>query len=499
MLGAALARRCAPNMRRDTMRTAILTVGLVAGSVFGQASRDVMRTDDSGSWTEQALHRLVGMPEDGGTLRAGVLWSFGDAVSIPKSVALGDGAAESWVGHELNDKRMSKFTTTGSGVHDFVYSMAAENPGTIGVAAAADASMNAVISWPSGGPITVRGFSDAGGNVPVWSYVYDGAYANSSRRSVAVNAGGTRIAACAYDGTNTLLVLLDNTGGVLRSATIAGYSLGVEMDDSGDRILVTAGNTARLFDASTMTEVYALTTSGGGGYHRISRDGTAIAAGGFNIRAAREIGGVWQQVYAGSGSTDWFGGGMSLSGDGETLFVLSHDYGDGYLTNEQRIVDLLTGTVVAVSSFTGSGSLQNSAAAAQTNQDGTIFACASWGDQGNTEPEVRIYDRDLNMIGSIDTPGSPFELVMSRDGRFVLVGSKAVHANISGRGGWTYVYENDSPCRADINGDGVVNTQDFIAFLGAWSAGDALADWNGDGFVNTQDFLAFLSDWAAGC
>jgi hypothetical protein len=481
------------------MRIAIMTVCAVAGTVFGQASRDIAVTDDAGLRIEREFGAAAALDTGGAMQRAGVLWMYSDANSITQSVALGGGGGESWVAHSLNEKRMSKFTTTGSGIPDFVYSMADENPGTIGVAAAADASMCAVISWPNGGVIKVRGFSDTGGDTPLWTFTYNGTYTNSAARAVAVNADGSRIAACAYDGSDTLLVLLDNTGFMLGSATISGYCLGVEMDDSGTRILVTAGNTARLFDTSTMTEVYSVTTSGGGGYHRISRDGTAIAAGGFNIRAAREIAGVWQQVYAGSGSSDWFGGAMSLSGDGETLFVLAHNYGDGYLTNEHRIVDLVTGTEVIRSSYTGSGSLQNSAVAARVNQDGTIFACASWGDQGNTQPEVRIFDRGLNMIGSIDTPGSPFELDMSRDGQYVLVGSKAVHANTSGRGGRTYAYENEVGCTADLNGDGLVNTQDFLVFLNAWSAGDDLADWNGDGTVNTQDFLAYLNDWAAGC
>lgn len=54
-------------------------------------------------------------------------------------------------------------------------------------------------------------------------------------------------------------------------------------------------------------------------------------------------------------------------------------------------------------------------------------------------------------------------------------------------------------CRADWNGDGNVNTQDFLAYLNAWSSGDASADLNGDGTVNTLDFLAFLGLWSAGC
>ena len=54
-------------------------------------------------------------------------------------------------------------------------------------------------------------------------------------------------------------------------------------------------------------------------------------------------------------------------------------------------------------------------------------------------------------------------------------------------------------CAPDLNGDGVVNTQDFIAFLNLWVAKDQTADWNNDGTVNTQDFVAFLNDWVAGC
>ncbi len=51
-------------------------------------------------------------------------------------------------------------------------------------------------------------------------------------------------------------------------------------------------------------------------------------------------------------------------------------------------------------------------------------------------------------------------------------------------------------CRPDFNGDGVVNTQDFLIYLNLWSGGDLGADWNADGVVNTVDFLAFLTDWS---
>ncbi|HZW08953.1 MAG TPA: GC-type dockerin domain-anchored protein, partial [Phycisphaerales bacterium] len=54
-------------------------------------------------------------------------------------------------------------------------------------------------------------------------------------------------------------------------------------------------------------------------------------------------------------------------------------------------------------------------------------------------------------------------------------------------------------CRADINADGTLNTQDVLAFLNAWTAGDPTGDFNRDGNINTLDVLAFLNSWTSGC
>jgi subtilisin family serine protease len=54
-------------------------------------------------------------------------------------------------------------------------------------------------------------------------------------------------------------------------------------------------------------------------------------------------------------------------------------------------------------------------------------------------------------------------------------------------------------CAPDVNGDGRVDTQDVLAFLNLWAAGDARADFNTDGLIDTRDVLSFLNAWAAGC
>ena len=49
---------------------------------------------------------------------------------------------------------------------------------------------------------------------------------------------------------------------------------------------------------------------------------------------------------------------------------------------------------------------------------------------------------------------------------------------------------------ADFNGDGIVDTRDFVAFLDAWATLDPAADLDLNGEINTSDFVAFLNFWS---
>lgn len=69
----------------------------------------------------------------------------------------------------------------------------------------------------------------------------------------------------------------------------------------------------------------------------------------------------------------------------------------------------------------------------------------------------------------------------------------------NGVGGETWIWHSSLPCRADFDQDGIVNTQDVLAFLNAWVFKESSADFNQDGSVNTLDVLNFLNAWSAGC
>ncbi len=54
-------------------------------------------------------------------------------------------------------------------------------------------------------------------------------------------------------------------------------------------------------------------------------------------------------------------------------------------------------------------------------------------------------------------------------------------------------------CPPDLNGDGVVDADDFFLFLNLFATGDMRADFNNDGVIDADDFFLFLNLFAAGC
>lgn len=56
-----------------------------------------------------------------------------------------------------------------------------------------------------------------------------------------------------------------------------------------------------------------------------------------------------------------------------------------------------------------------------------------------------------------------------------------------------------SPCKADFNGDGILDFFDYLDFVAAFSGNDPSADFNGDGVIDFFDYLDFVAAFAEGC
>ncbi|MCC5787921.1 MAG: dockerin type I repeat-containing protein [Phycisphaerales bacterium] len=69
--------------------------------------------------------------------------------------------------------------------------------------------------------------------------------------------------------------------------------------------------------------------------------------------------------------------------------------------------------------------------------------------------------------------------------------------------GWTIgalaIAPGGPVCIPDLNGDGVVDADDFFLFLQLFAAGDLRADMNNDGVIDADDFFLFLNLFAQGC
>ena len=55
------------------------------------------------------------------------------------------------------------------------------------------------------------------------------------------------------------------------------------------------------------------------------------------------------------------------------------------------------------------------------------------------------------------------------------------------------------PCRADLDGDGMLTIFDFIEFGNLFDAGDVRADFDGDLLLTFFDFLVYQNEFAMGC
>jgi hypothetical protein len=466
----------------------------------GSSLRHVTHVDASGlrietettavPYTDAPLHREA--------TGAGIIWHIIDPISITYSVCLSDTTDETWVGHNLNSERLSYLQTTGDGTPIYEFNLLPETPDLVAVASAEDASLGVLLTKSSLG-VSIRAFDDTSGPTPLWTYFFSDTTDNAGFRAVDVSANGSIVAGVAYDssaGSSAVVILDGATGAELNSLPIASFVSAIELSDNGSRAVLTEGATARVVETAGLTTLHSFAVSGAGGYHRLSRDGTVVVAGGFDYRAYRDNGDSWDLVWSQTQSGNWFGGGLALSANGDTLFVAHHNYLTGYVVLTYRIIDLVNGVQIARTITNGAAGLQDTVQVAQASANGQVFAVASWGTADNVHPEVQVFDRDAQLIGFIDTPGSPFSIDLSRDGQRLVAGGKAIHANINGNGSDTYAYGFAASCPWDCQPepDGEVNIPDFLAILTQWGQVGTSCDFDGGG-VGVTDFLAFLGNF----
>ncbi len=431
------------------------------------------------------------------TLRSGG-WFFDTSPGIGNTVAMGPSHTYGAVG--TNAHRLSAFETDGTGIP--VYEVFSESNSSGGVAASKGADVVAYLDRFNG-DVRVQAFNSTS-NQPLWSHVFDPTLTIGPANAVAVSRDGSVVAAGArVSGQNVVIFFNAQTGAQISTfEEFDGSLAAIDLSDDGSRAMVSLGNRPRVVDTSNGQLIWSGTGTGAGNVdYRISGDGDVIAVGGFSLHVYEWDGFSYQQIINFSTPpTEWFGFGTSVSRDGSTVASMSRESATDTLN--VRVWDVATRTLLHHEILDPvPGTRQTSPRGADSSDDGTILAFATWGDGTGVYPEIQVYDRDLNLIAEIDMPGSGYDVAITADGSRVVGTGKAVHANVFGSGGQIVLETVDvgPTCPPDLNGDGVVDADDFFLFLSLFAAGDMRADFNNDGVIDADDFFSFLNAFAAGC
>jgi hypothetical protein len=516
-------------VKEIVMRYVALAVGVLAvgsscmaqkiDAAAGRASR--MVTDDTGVYIVNTAAKV--RPAAGGGAD-NLLWVFNESISIPENVAMGP--ASLWVGQHLNNRRLQRFVIAGEGFPANEYPGAQGSNGAVGAVASAKVGdlavyMDRELDPATSNPFFVLRAYRASGTASAWSFPFPLNYNWTSVRNIKVSRDGAIVCAAVYDNvslTADLFIINGATGQEIRRFTHQGGSIdAIDINDDASLCFLTQGTTGRLVDTATATQIHTVTGSGVGGYYRISGNGDVLVVGGFSLAVQRKINGFYTPVISFTTPQNWFGAGLAVSRDGATVGVMSHNYATGYVERTVRMWDVPSGLLLGQFAVGGSGNLQGSVSGGEMNDDGSIFAVSSWGTADNMFPEVLIFDRAMQLIGSIDTIGSVFGLTMSADGAYIASGSKGTHANTMGNAGAVSMFQVFAPpsgCYANCDGSTaapILNVDDFTCFINEFAAAQFLphaqqvsAYANCDQsttapVLNVDDFTCFINAYATGC
>jgi hypothetical protein len=366
------------------------------------------------------------------------VWQYNDATAIADGVSID--ANNVWGAWTLSGARLTIHAIAGNGTP--AWSFSSFGSGNSGVTAAKGADRSGFMeSNAAGNDFRQHGFRSTSNGMPDWSFPYPVSDPNlpASSRKVATSRDGSTIAAVVSDSVtqnSTLYVFDANSGTVLRTWTDPLRMNGVALTDNGSKALVTQDNRATLIDTSSGNIIFSVTGSGAGNiFYPISGDGSVFAVGGFNFDVYAFNGTTYMQIIHFTRANFWFGGACTVSHDGSTVGTFGANYANNWLSGEVYLFDVASHNMLGSYPVSGTGTYQGTPVGAGSNDNGTVMAFASWGTQFHDWPEVMVFNRNVQLIGQINFPGSAFSVDVTTDGQYVVGGAKAVHANQFGSGG----------------------------------------------------------------
>ena len=363
---------------------------------------------------------------------ASVAWSNYLVDAIYRTTS-NTGTGHVFAGTYLNPPQEAElFELTGGGVPLWTY------PGTEFYTDAGDAAFTLAAVNEDALGITVIKWTGPGVGVPDWVDTF-ATYVVSSYGPVAMSDDGSTFAAIAApSGTDAHLLLFDADSAHLVDyvATGLGFPRYVKINADGRYTAFIALSTIVVYDRDLLSVRDQISMGFTNSALDISGDGNLLAYGWPTMQVLQWNGSNYQSLWS------WSPGGyyvsrIAISNDGST--IVSCWYTTAHNTIKVAVHNVGSSTPLWTYDYpTSSGVYQESAADIDITNSGRYFIIGSWGDAGNINPEVHIFQRDTTapyIFYTVDMPGSVFSVDISNDGAYATACGKHIHANVSGRGG----------------------------------------------------------------
>ena len=435
------------------MTRTLLIALLLAAPVAAQSSRTWIEVTPQGVFPrgEVAHETSAAKLANPNPSAAGLRWTYAAPAATPwitERVSVGNLGTLAWLGQNQNGERVSLLSTTEDAAPPAtLYENLLTNSDLVMLAAADKGWACAVTRCVVASNLYEFRYSTGSSAAPVYTVPVP-VGAGTGCPEPAISADGSRAAIGYTDGAGLATVDVWDAAGSMVNTLVVPTGSFREHDLSGDgsTVLIATGNHDWLYDVDTGALLFDDGSTVSTDAHAISGDGKAWGRGGFDVGAWVFNGSTYVRVvnFVDGGFGFFVPLACGISADGSTFAAAAYDATNA---NKFRVYAWhLTpsgSTLLWTYIKTGTGALQDAPAAVSLSDDGRWIAVGSWGNASQSHPEALLFDRDAGNVpvASVDTPGSVFDLDLSGDGQFIVIGTKAVHANDFGNGGEGYSFD----------------------------------------------------------
>jgi hypothetical protein len=376
--------------------------------------------------------------------RGQILWQYPDASAIAKNVSITPDGKYIWAFQGLNNEKLQLFDIN-SNIPQWEISLNQFNdPHGIVDSWSGDSDTMLAASLYDGTIDSIYVYHP-GSSTPVWAWGFP---SGMGKRYLTFSGDGSYLTFAGYNSSssqNYIISFNATTGDSLWAYTISGAGEIFALDASydGNIILLVSRYNNYVFEGGTLRWSCTNTIKTCSG--AMSSDGQIICWGDFHayLYTYSWNGSIYQQKWSyyippTAGYYNWISS-VDVSESGKTIVIGS-------------LETISTGKAGRVAIFDSSSSTPlweylncgHHVPSVAITPDGEVAIAGTWGDISNLCDDILVFEQDSgNPIFSYSSPGSIYMVDISDNGEYAVAGGKAVHANISGHGGYVYAIKTD--------------------------------------------------------